>query len=506
MIVIKGLPERPAEAGRSYPTACRFIVFGEQMTHLDSLLKDADSAVRRLAGQPGFTLAALMTLAFGIGANTAMFSVIYSVLLRPLPYPEPEGIVRVGDAFGGRQSLMVSNQSFPLIEGAESFEHVAAYRGSSLEWTGPDGTVTLRGAAVSPALFPLLRATPQLGRVFTAEEARTGADRVVLLSHRAWTNRFASNPDIVGAALDLGGDPYTVVGVLPEGVYFPNPEGEFWTPLVVPPFVPPAPPEPGQPSRSFTILGFAALGRLAPGVSAEQAAAEVGTLVQSGPGAALMLRAFRGREPGDSPEAGARVVSLLEEMVGEYRPALLALTAATVLVLLIACVNVAGLLLARGVSRQRALAVCAALGAGRGRLVRQILSESVALGLGGGGLGLAAAALVLRAVPAVVPGDIARLDEVEVDGWCWRSRWHCRLLFGAVPALQWSRVDLVRTLNEGSVQSTGGFRLLRSNRTRAGLAVAQVALALVLLVGAGLLLRSFVRLVTIDRGYDPARR
>ena len=475
------------------------------MTHLDSLLKDARSVVRRLAGQPGFTLAALLTLALGIGANTAMFSVVYSVLLRPLPYPEPEGIVRIGAAFGGRQSLMVSNQSFPLIEGAESFEHVAAYRGSSLEWTGPDGAVTLRGAAVSPALFPLLRATPQLGRVFTAEEARPGAARVVLLSHRAWTNRFASNPDIVGAALDLGGSPYTVVGVLPEGFYFPNPEGEFWTPLVVPPFVPPAPPEPGQPSRSFTILGFVALGRLAPGVSAEQAAAEVGTLVQSGPGADLMLR---GREPGDSPEAGARVVSLLDEMVGEYRPALLALTAATVVVLLIACVNVAGLLLARGVSRQRTLAVCAALGAGRWRLVRQILSESVALGLCGGGLGLAAAALVLRAVPAVVPGDIARLDGVGVDGlvlaFTLALSVAAGLLFGAVPALQWSRVDLVRTLNEDSVQSTGGFRLLRSNRTRAGLAVAQVALALVLLVGAGLLLRSFVRLVTIDRGYDPA--
>ena len=479
-----------------------------EFIHMDALLKDVRSAVRRLAGQPGFTLAALLTLALGIGANTAMFSVVYGVLLRPLPYPEPEGIVRIADAFGGRQALMISNRAFPLFEDAESFEHIAAYRASSLEWMGPDGAVTLRGAAVSPALFPLLRATPQLGRVFTTEEARPGADRVVLLSHRAWTNRFASDPDIVGTPLDLGGNPYTVVGVLPEEFYFPNPGGEFWTPLVVPPFVPPAPPEPGQPPRSFTILGFTALGRLAPGVSPEQATAEVGTLVQSGPGAALMLRALGGREGADSPEVRARVVLLLEEMVGEYRPAMLALTTATVLVLLIACVNVAGLLLARGVSRQRTLAVCAAIGAGRGRLVRQLLTESVALGLGGGVLGLAAAALVLRAVPALVPGDIARLDEVGVDGvvlaFTLALSVAAGLLFGAVPALQWSRVDLVRTLNEGSAQSTGGFRLLRSNRTRAGLAVAQVALALVLLVEAGLLLRSFVRLVTVDRGYDPA--
>ena len=243
-------------------------------------------------------------------------------------------------------------------------------------------------------------------------------------------------------------------------------------------------------------------------MSPEQAAAEVRTLVQSGPGADVMLRARGGRGPGDSPEVAARVTLLLEEMVGEYRPALLALAAATLLVLLIACVNVAGLLLARGVSRQRALAVCAALGAGRGRLARQLLTESVALGVGGGVLGLAAAALVLRAVPALVPGDIARLDEVGVDGvvlaFTLGLSVAAGLLFGAVPALQWSRVDLVRSLNEGSAQSTGGFRLLRSNRARAGLAVAQVALALVLLVGAGLLLRSFVRLVTVDRGYDPA--
>ena len=202
-----------------------------------------------------------------------------------------------------------------------------------------------------------------------------------------------------------------------------------------------------------------------------------------------------------------QVIPLREEMVREYRPALLALTAAMALVLLIACSNVAGLLLARGVTRQRALAVCAALGAGRGRIVRQLLTESVVLSLSGGALGLGAAAVVLRAVPALVPGDIARLDEVGVDGVVLAFTLGLSvvvdLAFGAVPALQWSRLRLVRTLNEGSAQSTGGFRLLRSGRTRAALAAAQVALALVLLVGAGLLLRSFVGLITIDRGYDP---
>ena len=475
---------------------------------MDSLIQDVRSALRRLAGQRAFTFTALVTLALGIGANSAMFSIVYGLLLRPLPYPEPENLVRVGESFGGQPARMLTNRSFALVEDAESFEHLAAYRESSLEWAGPDGAVPLRGAAVSPALFPLLRATPQLGRVFTAEEARQGANRVVLLSHLAWTNHFAADPDVVGTPLDLGGNPYIVVGVLRQEFYFPNPDGEFWTPLVVPPFTPPAPPEPGQQPRTFTMMAFATIGRLAPGRSPEQAAAEVRTLVQSGPGAAVMLPALRRRGPGDNPEAGAQVATLLEEMVGEYRPALAALATATVLVLLIACVNVAGLLLARGVSRQRALAVYAALGAGRGRLVRQLLTESVVLGVGGGVLGLAAAAVVLRAVPALVPGGIARLDGVGVDGvmlaFTLGLSVAAGLLFGIAPALQWSRVDLARTLNEGSAQSTGGFRLLRSNRARAGLAVAQVALALVLLVGAGLLLRSFVRLITIDRGYDPA--
>ena len=473
---------------------------------MDTLLQDVRSAVRRLAGQRGFTCAALVTLALGIGANTAMFGIAYGLLLRPLPYPDPEGLVRVGDASGGRPARGLTNRTMPLFDDAESFEHLAAYRESSLQWTAPAGVVTLRGATVSPALFPLLRATPHLGRLFAEGEAREGADRVVLLSHRAWTNRFAADPDVVGALLDPDGDPYTVVGVLAEGFHFPNPDDEFWTPFVVPPFVPPAPE--GRPSRTVVTIAFSVLGRLAPGVSPEQAATEARAILQRGAEPSTIGGPRGSRGSGDTPEIDARVTPLLEEMVGEYRPALAALTAATALVLLIACINVAGLLLARGVARQRTLAVCAALGAGRGRLARQLLTESVVLGVGGGALGLAAAAVVLRVVPALVPGDVARLHEVGVDGavaaFTLGLSVAVGLLFGAAPALQWSRLDLVRTLNEGSAQSTGGFRLLRSNRARASLAVAQVALALVLLVGAALLLRSFVRLVTADRGFDPA--
>ena len=398
---------------------------------------------------------------------------------------------------------MLTNRSMPLLQDAGSLEHLAAYRETSVEWTGPDGVVTLRGATVSPAMFPLLRATPHLGRLFTEEETREGADRVVLLSHRAWTNHFASDPATIGAVVDFDGDPHTVVGVLSEGFWFPNPESEFWTPFVVPPFTPPVAAAAGQP-QTIVLMAFSALGRLAAGVSSEQAAAEAGTLLQS---AGIELRILSAGAGGGAT-AAARVVPLLEEMVGEYRPALLALTVATSLVLLIACINVAGLLLARGVTRQRALAVCAALGASRWRLARQLLTESVTLGVGGGLLGLAAAAMVLRAVPALVPGNVARLDGVGIDGvtlaFTLGLSVAAGLLFGTAPALQWSRLHLARTLHEGSTQSTGGFRLLRSNRARAALAVTQIALALVLLVGAGLLLRSFVRLITVDRGYDPA--
>ncbi len=472
--------------------------------HMDTLLRDVVSAARRLAAQRGFTLAVLLALALGIGANTAMFSVVHALLLRPLPYPDPERIVRVGESMSARRG-MLTNRSMPLLQDAEAFEHLAAYREISQQWAGPDGSVTLRGAAVSPALFPLLRATPRLGRLFTEAEAREGADGVVLLSQRAWTNHFASDPDIVGAVVALDGDPHTVVGVLPEGFHFPQPDSELWTPFVVPPFTPAAAADAGQP-RMTVMMAFDALGRLAPGVSPEQAAAEAGTRLRSA--SELPVMAIGGGREGERSESAVQVAPLLEEMVGAYRPALLALTLATALVLLIACINVAGLLLARGVARRRTLAVCAALGASRWRLVRQLLTESVMLGVGGGVLGLAAASMVLRAVPALVPGDIARLDEAGVDpvtlAFTFGLSIAAGLLFGAAPALQWSRLDLARTLNEGNEQSTGGFRLLRSNRARATLAVAQVALALVLLTGAGLLLRSFVRLVTVDRGYDPA--
>ena len=474
---------------------------------MDTLLRDIRYAVRALARQRAFTLTAVATLALGIGANTAMFSIVYGVLLRPLPYPQPEAIVQVGVLRAGQTGTgFLSNTSLPsLQEQARSFEHLAAHAPRSLAWRGPEGPIVLRGAMVSPALFPLLRATPHLGRLFAEEDALDGAHRVALLSFRTWENRFASDPDVVGAPLDLGGEPYTVAGVLSEGFSFPSAEDEIWTPMVIPPFE-----GPDRPGGIVVSFQFTALGRLRAGVSPAQAAAEMQTILQPpDAGRSSDTRPPGGGQPSSGrPEREARVTPLQEEMVGEYRPALLVLSAATALVLLIACVNVAGLLLARGVTRQRELALRGALGAARGRLVRQLLTESMVLSVAGGAVGLAAAVVILRAVPALVPGDIPRIDEVTVDGMVLAVTAGLSLvvglLFGAVPALQWSRLNLVRTLNEGSAQSAGGFRFLRTNRTRAALAVAQVALALVLIVGAGLLLRSFVELVSVDLGYDPA--
>ena len=469
---------------------------------LDDVGRDVRHATRALWRSPGFAATVVIVLALGIGANTAMFSVVYGMLIRPLPYPDAGAIVRITEAMGPRMYQFVTTPSMAaLLDEAESFEQLAGYEPASFSWRGPEGTVTLRAARVSPAIFPLLRATPHLGRLFTEGEALAGADRVVLLSHGAWTRRFGSDPDIVGSVIALGNAPHTVVGVLAEGFFFPSLEEEIWTPYVMPGYSI-TPPRDGQGATFFNISIVNALGRLRPGVSTEQAATEARTILQrSG------LLAQSARANSDLPEIDARVVSLQEEMVRGYRPALLALTVATALVLLIACINVASLLLARGVARRRSLAVCAALGAGRGRLVRQLLTESVVLSAGGGVLGMAAAAVVLGGLPAVVPGDVARLDDVGINGaglaFALVLSVVVGLGFGAVPAFQWSRFSLVGALNEGSAQVAGGFRLLRSNRVRAALAAAQVALAIVLLVGAGLLLRSFVGLVTVDRGYDP---
>ncbi|MCY4123472.1 MAG: ABC transporter permease, partial [Acidobacteria bacterium] len=294
-------------------------------------------------------------------------------------------------------------------------------------------------------LCPCGGGAPHLGRLFTEKDARDGADRVVLLGHGAWTRRFASDPDIVGTPVVLDDDPHTVVGVLPEGFQFPNPGIEFWTPFVIPPFTPPRMEGPAE-QRIAVLLSFGALGRLRPGVSPEQAATEARTILQRssdeliaragspGGGNGGAGNASADRPPRDGPEIDVRVAPLLEEMVGAYRPALLALTVATALVLLIACINVAGLLLARGVTRRRTLALSAALGAGRNRLVRQLLTESVALSVCGGVLAWPRRAWSCAACPHSFPATSRASTRCRSTAWCLRSPPGCRSSSGCCSA------------------------------------------------------------------------
>ena len=464
---------------------------------LDDLVRDVRHAVRGLRRSPGFAATVVMVLALGIGANTAMFSIVHGLLLRPLPYPDAEAIVLAGQVRpGGSERSAPPTLTNPelrrLWAEARSFEQLAAVSRLLVPWIRPDGN--LSGSAVTPSLFSLLRATPRLGRLFTASDAVEGAPPVVLLSHGVWTSRFGSNPDVIGSSVEIEDEARTVVGVLPEGFESPNSSARFWTPLVVPPYEPPV-----DARLDYYPGWMIGLGRLRPGVSPEQAVTELRTILD--------------RQPADEPwpvspdrAPEARVVRLQEWRGRPFRPALAMLGAATGLVLLLACANVGGLLLARGIARRRELVIRGAVGAGRGRVVRQLLTESVVLGVIGGAAGVAVAAGIMRAAP--VPRAVPGLADVALDGtvlaFAAGLSVVAGLLFGTLPALAWSRVDLTRTLNTGLGAVAGGFGSLRTNRGQAVLAVVQVALAFVLLTGAGLLLRSFVAFVTLDRGFDPA--
>ena len=459
---------------------------------MEWIFRELHQAGRQMIAHPGFALAAVLVLAVGIGANAATFSVINGVLLRPLPYPDSEAVVSVGQVPVGRPgvAMLSPTELRRLQEDARSFERLGGVRSASFTWTGPDGPVRLFGAAVTPSLFALLRTSPRLGRLFTETEAVEGAPRVVLLSHRAWSSQFGAEPAVRGASVVLNEEPHTVLGVLPEDFEFPFPETDIWTPLVVPPY---------ESETSMNARPFMGIGRLRDGVSPEQAESEARVIIER-------VASEQPRLPGLHRET--RVVSVREDRGRPFRPALLLLAVASGLVLLMTCANVAGVLLARGIVRQRELAVRGALGAGRGRIVRQLLIESVVLSMTAGVIGVTVAFGIVRAAPALTPGYVPRLAEVGIDGgvlaFTATVSVVAGLLFGTAPALAWSRVDLARTLNDAAAASAGGFGRLRANRGQAVLVVAQVVLALVLLTGAGLLLRSFVFLVTHDFGFEGA--
>ena len=456
-----------------------------------AFFSDARYAMRLLVKHPGLTAIAVLTLAIGIGGNTAIFSAVDAILLRPLPYPEPDRLVKVWEkrpAEGVLDNVVAPADFLDWARMNTVFEDMAAYVSITADLTGAGEPVRLAAAGVSPPFFDILRIQPALGRTFRPEEATPGQHRVVILGHSLWQTRFGSDPQIVGRTITLNGVPHEVAGVLPATFEFPDATIELWAPM-------PLSGGPTPPTRSNHSLEVFA--RLKPGVTIEAARADMDRV------GALLQKEY----PGTNRTHGVYVRPLAEDVARPVRSGLLMLFAAVAFVLLIACVNVANLLLARAASRRREMAVRAALGAGRGRLAGQALTESVLLGLAGGAAGLLVALFGIRVLRGLIPAGVplAGVQHLGLDGRV--LLFTCALsiltglVFGLLPAWHIAREDANQSLKEEG-RSPGHIR----RRLRTGLVVGEIALASLLLVGAGLTLRSFQRLLNTDAGFEIAGR
>jgi putative ABC transport system permease protein len=447
------------------------------------MIADLRYAVRMLARSPAFTFVAILTVGLAIGANTAIFSVVNAVLLQPLPYPHAEQVVRV---FGTQPTLDEAPSSpANFLEWRtenQVFERIATWSGKGFNLTGTDKPERVIGARVSSDIFQLLGVQPALGRDFTAEEDREGADRVVILSYDFWQRRFAGDPNAIRQTIRLSDQSYTIVGVMPRGFAFPSTRTQVWTPVAFN--------AAERATRDTNYIDVVA--RLKPGVSIAQAQANMNAISQS----------QAQRYPQTNVGVGAKVVSLQEHIVGNVRPMLVVLLGAVAFVLLIACANVANLLLARAAARHREMAIRGALGASRSRVVRLLLTESVLLAIIGGAVGLLLAIWSLDLLVSLKPANLPRLAEIGVNRTVFlftaAVSVFTGVLFGLAPAWQVSRSDL----NEGLKESgRGGSDAPRRHRMRALLVISEVALSLVLLIGAGLMIRSFARLLAVDPGF-----
>ncbi len=458
---------------------------------MNGLMRDLRYAMRTLRRTPGFTAVAVLTLALGIGANAAVFSVINGVLLQPLPYPEPERIVRVlheapEDGFAVRRGAFSPQDFQDLRDGSEAYDALAAYMEGNLVFTGSGEPEEISGAFVSADFFKVLGVPPQAGRVPAAEEHIEGNDRVAVVSAEFARRRFGETDKLVGRTLLLGGEPFTVTGIMPASFDFPARAIDVWVPLS-------RIGEDDIPSER-DLRWQSVIGHLAPGASLQAAANEANGIVRR-----LAAAWPESNEGWDR----ASVITLHDALVGDIRPALLTLFGAVAFVLLIVCANLANLLLARGNARGRELAVRTALGARRSRLARQVLTESMLLALAGGTVGLLLAAWGIDGLLTLAADTIPRPGEIRLDlgvaGFTLIASAVTGVVFGLLPSLTVSRVNLRESLSEGGRGGTAGRARLGM---RKALVSAQVALAVVLLIGAGLLLRSFWNLTKVDPGFN----
>jgi putative ABC transport system permease protein len=452
---------------------------------METLINDISYGVRSLLKHPGFTAVAVITLALGIGANSAMFSTVNAVLLRPLSYPEPDRIVLL-EGVNPPQGITQSNMSIPDFADWQKqnrvFEQLAGFFSGGMLLTSGDETERVRTTGVTEEFFPLFRTGAIKGRTLQADDAQKGRDPVVLLSYAIWQRRFGGDQNIVGSKVSLGSKGATVVGVMPAGFDYPA-QSELWVPYPID-----ASAE-RRDNRFFSVVA-----RLKPGVTLPQAQVEMDTINQR------LAQSFGETNTGWS----ARVIGLQERLVGSMRKSLLILLGAVAFVLLIACANVANLLLARATARQKEIALRTALGASRWRVIRQLLTESLLLSLLGGAIGLMLSVWLTKLLVSISPANTPRLDEIRPDARVFAFTLGLTVLtgfiFGLAPALQASRIDLNSGLKEGGRSGSGG---VHHKRLRSLMMVSEIALSFMLLVGAGLLIKSFMRLRDVSPGFTP---
>jgi len=455
---------------------------------MQTLWQDLRYGARMLLKQPGFTLIAVLTLSLGIGANTAIFSVVNAALLRPLPFTEPDRLARLWETNLKRNlpSFSVSAPNYvSWKEQSQTFERLAAWKRQSVNLTGRGEPERLEGAIVSGSLFSLLGVKPAMGRDFLPEEDQPHGRRAAIISHGLWERRFGRDPNLIGQALALDGVSHIVVGVAPSGFDFPQ-GTEIWAPLAA---------DPAREQRGNREL--AVIGRMKPGVTLQEARTELTTIAQR----------LERQYPEANSDWGVRLETLYDSIISnETRTALLVLLGAVGFLLLIACANVANLTLARATARRQEMAIRSALGASRWQISRQLLTESLLLSLAGGGAGVLLAVWSVDLLRAASPQNAPRLDEIGIDGWVLGFTLAVSLLTGVLsglaPALQAARIDLQESLKEGGrTSATGGARGL----LRQGLVVVELALSLVLLVGAALMIRSLANLQRAPLGFNPER-